>query len=339
VQPHFLQNISQGYQALLGEPIPLEFSTFMELIRGLHNLQSRHRDCVATIGNFDGVHRGHQAVIEQLRKAADTLSLPAVVILFEPQPAEFLVPEKAPARLMSLRDKIEVLNVLGVDRVLCLRFDSRLSQQEAGDFCRQILVQGLAVRHLVVGDDFRFGRARAGDFEFLCHFGRNAGFVVENTLTWELDGVRVSSTRVRAALESGQFGEAARLLGRPYRINGRVIHGDRIGRTLGVPTANLLPNRLHSPLHGVYAVTVDGIGLQPREGVANIGCRPTLEGERLRLEVHLFDFADNIYGQRLHVSFHKQLREERKFQSLEALKAQIQADIHTARQWFASLAR
>lgn len=311
----------------------------MELIRGIHNLRARHQQCVATIGNFDGVHLGHQAIIRQLRQKADEMRLPAVVILFEPQPREFFTPDRAPARLMSVREKLEMLAVLGVDRVLCIRFNRKFCSLSAAQFCEQVLQQGLNVKHLVVGDDFRFGHDRCGDFEFLKQYGVAAGFTVEDTHTFELDDQRVSSTRVRDAVHRGDFGESARLLGRPYRIAGRVVHGDKIGRTIGVPTANLLPDRINTPLQGVYCVTVDGIddGIDnvPLKAVANIGYRPTVAGDRLRLEVHLLDFHEDIYGFRLHVTFQKMIRDEKKFNGLDELQQQINADIEAAKAYFA----
>ncbi len=309
----------------------------MEFIRGIYNLRESHRGCVATIGNFDGVHKGHQAILRQLAEKADEFDLPAVVILFEPQPREYFTPEQAPARLQSMREKLEVLNVLGVDRVLCLRFNRKFCSLTASEFCQKVLVDGLGVKHLVVGDDFRFGHDRCGDFEFLQRFGQAHGFSVEDTCTVEIDGQRVSSTRVREALEKSEFGKVAALLGRPYRIAGRVVHGEKIGRTIGVPTANIYPDRVKTPLHGVYAVTVDGPGIQAAEAIANIGFRPTLNGQRLRLEVHLLDFSGDLYGSRLHVTFHHKIRNEQKFEGLDALKEQIARDINAARTFFADI--
>ncbi len=306
----------------------------MEFIRGLHNIRPRHRGCVATIGNFDGVHRGHQAIINQLQAKAKSLGLPSLVMLFEPQPREFFVPDQAPSRLTTAREKCELLRALGVDRVLLIRFNRTFCSQSARTFCEDVLLNGLGVQHLVVGDDFRFGSDRAGDFAFLQAFGGENGFTVEDTETLAIDGARVSSTRVRDALHEGDFAEAEHLLGRPYGISGRVVHGDKIGRTIGVPTANVLLNRIRSPLHGVYAVSVEGISGQLLPAVANVGNRPTVNGRELRLEAHVFDFDGNIYGRRVHVLFHQHIRDEQKFSGIDELKEKIQQDINAARSYF-----
>lgn len=307
----------------------------MEFIRGLHNIRSRHQGCVATIGNFDGVHRGHQAIIKQLKTKADTLSLPSLVMVFEPQPREFFAADSAPARLTTVREKSELLYELGVDRVLIIRFNRAFCSQSASEFCQDILLDGLGVKHLVVGDDFRFGSDRSGDFTFLQQFGKEHGFTVEDTDTHMIDDVRVSSTGVRNALESGDFQQAERLLGRPYGISGRVVHGDKIGRTLGVPTANVLLNRVKSPLHGVYAVSVEGVADKLLPAIANVGDRPTVKGTQLRLETHIFNFNQDIYSRRVHVLFHKKIREEQAFSGLDALKLQIEQDIANAKAFFA----
>ena len=306
----------------------------MEFIRGLHNIRARHRGCVATIGNFDGVHRGHQAIISQLQVKAEQLGLPSLVMLFEPQPREFFAPDQAPSRLTTAREKCELLRAYGVDRVLLIRFNRAFCSQSARTFCEDVLLNGLGVRHLVVGDDFRFGSDRAGDFAFLEAFGKDNGFSVEDTETLAVEGVRVSSTRVRDALAAGDFAEAERLLGRPYGISGRVVHGDKIGRTIGVPTANVLLKRIRSPLHGVYAVSVEGVANQLLPAVANVGDRPTVGGKELRLETHIVDFDQNIYGQRVHVLFHQHLRDEQKFSGIDELKQKIQQDFAVAREYF-----
>lgn len=312
-----------------------QHGTVMELIRGVHNLRPRHHGCVATIGNFDGVHAGHRAIIKQLAAKARALSLPSLVMIFEPQPREFFAPEQAPARLMTFREKCQVLAAQGVDRVLCIKFDERFSALSARAFCEDLLIRGLGVRHLVIGDDFRFGHDRSGDFAFLQAMGAEAGFSVEHTCTFEMDGGRVSSTRVRETLERSDFEAAARLLGQPFFMSGRVIHGNQLGRTLGVPTANLLPKRIRTPISGVFAVEVEGLG-ERRLGVANLGTSPTVNGQRVRLEVHLFDFNQDIYGRRLRVVFRHKIRDEQKFNGLDALTAAIRQDIQVARQFFAS---
>lgn len=306
----------------------------MQLVRGLHNLKPALRGCVATIGNFDGVHRGHQAILQRLRERAAELQLPSCVVIFEPQPREFFAPDNAPVRLSRLRDKLELLAAAGVDRVLCLAFNRRLRELSAADFVRTVLVDGLGVQHLEVGDDFRFGCDRAGDFPFLEQAGQQFGFSVEDAITIELDGERVSSTRVRNAAQVADFALAEQLLGRPFSISGRVLHGQKLGRQLGTPTANVQLKRRRAPLNGVYLVSVELDGrVQP--GVANIGMRPTVAGDgRAHLEVHLLDFAGDLYGRRLTVVFHQKLRDEQRFASLEALKAAIDADIASARAYW-----
>lgn len=306
----------------------------MQLVRGLHNLKPALRGCVATIGNFDGVHRGHQAILQRLRERAAELQLPSCVVIFEPQPREFFGPDNAPVRLSRLRDKLELLAAAGVDRVLCLAFNRRLRELSAADFVRTVLVDGLGVQHLEVGDDFRFGCDRAGDFPFLEQAGKQFGFSVEDAITIELDGERVSSTRVRNAAQVADFALAEQLLGRPFSISGRVLHGQKLGRQLGTPTANVQLKRRRAPLNGVYLVSVELDGrVQP--GVANIGMRPTVAGDgRAHLEVHLLDFAGDLYGRRLTVVFHRKLRDEQRFASLEALKAAIDADIASARAYW-----
>lgn len=306
----------------------------MQLVRGLHNLKPALRGCVATIGNFDGVHRGHQAILQRLRERAAELQLPSCVVIFEPQPREFFAPDNAPVRLSRLRDKLELLAAAGVDRVLCLAFNRRLRELSAADFVRTVLVEGLGVQHLEVGDDFRFGCDRAGDFSFLEQAGRQFGFSVEDAITIELGGERVSSTRVRNAAQVADFALAEQLLGRPFSISGRVLHGQKLGRQLGTPTANVQLKRRRAPLNGVYLVSVELDGrVQP--GVANIGMRPTVAGDgRAHLEVHLLDFAGDLYGRRLTVVFHQKLRDEQRFASLEALKAAIDADIASARAYW-----
>lgn len=305
----------------------------MELIRGLHNLRPGHRPCVATIGNFDGVHLGHQAVIGQLAEKAAELGVPAAVVMFEPQPLEYFRPQAAPARLMRLREKLQTLTRYAVDRVLCLRFDARLADMSAEDFIERILVQGLGVRYLVVGDDFRFGRGRRGDFALLQAAGQKHGFQVVPMHTFSIDGERVSSTRVREALAGGDLDLAEKLLGRPFRMSGKVAHGDKRGRTIGIPTANIHLHRHTTPARGVYAVEVYGLEGEPLVGVANIGTRPTVDGTRTLLEVHLLDFSQDIYGRHVTVSFLHKIRDEQRFGSFDELKLRIHADIAEARVW------
>ncbi len=306
------------------------------LIRGLHNLRPQHRGCVATIGSFDGVHRGHRAIIGQLLAQAQELGLPSVVMLFEPQPHEFFASDKAPARLMRLRDKIRALSALGVERVFCLQFNQRLRQLSAQAFIEQVLVQGLGIRSLVVGDDFRFGCDRLGDFALLQQAGQQHGFTVFDTCTVQEGGERISSTRIRRALEAEDYAQAERLLGHPYTIRGRVVYGQQLGRTIGVPTANVRLHRYRSPLNGVFAVRLRRVAEDAwLPGVANVGLRPTVGGEtRPILEVHLLDFQGHLYGREVEVHFEKKLREEQKFPSFDALKEQIYRDIAAARHFF-----
>jgi len=305
----------------------------MKVIRGLHNLIPRYRGSVATIGNFDGVHLGHRAVFERLLAQGRALGLPATVITFEPQAMEYLAPDAAPARLTRLREKLAALVDCGIERVMLLEFGPRLARMGAREFVRRLLVDELGARHLLVGDDFRFGHGREGDFRLLREMGREHGFAVEDLHTITHGDQRVSSTRIREALARGKFEAARRLLGRTYRICGRVAHGNKRGRDIGFPTANLNLRRRVSPLRGVYAVMVGGIAEHPWPGVANLGARPTVDGSaRSLLEVHLFDFAGNLYGRHLEVEFRCKLRDERRFESFAELKTQIDRDAVTARE-------
>ena len=306
-----------------------------EFIRGSHNLRADHHGNVVTIGSFDGVHLGHQAILKQVRLQAERLALPSAVMVFEPQPHEFFAAQKAPARLMRLREKVRALFTEGVDRVFCLPFNKALSLQSANDFIECILVKGLGTRYLVVGDDFRFGAQRTGDYKHLAKAGEHHGFTVTDTQSFVIDGERVSSTRIRQLLEDNAFEAAARLLGKPYRIGGRVVKGNQLGRELGAPTANVHLHRYRSPLAGVFAVTVTLPSKEVVAGVANVGVRPTVCGdEKPILEVHLFDRDDNLYDHDIVVEFKSKLREEQKFTGLDPLKVQIQQDIQQARLFF-----
>lgn len=304
----------------------------MYVIRGLHNLKTEHRGCVATIGNFDGVHLGHQSVFQHLLEKGRESSLPATVVTFEPQPREFFQAEAAPARLTRMREKLQAMKDVGVERVVVLEFNRRLACMTAEKFVEELLVEGLGVRFLSVGDDFRFGQGRKGNFKLLQQMGVQYGFQVENMNTYMLDADRVSSTRIRELLTQGDLAAAQTCLGRPYRICGRVAHGDERGRTIGFPTMNVNLHRIVSPLQGVYAVKVLGLDDKPLPGVANIGTRPTVEGDtRYLLEVHLFDFDRSVYGQHVQVEFIHKLRDEKKFDSFEALRRQILDDAAAAR--------
>ena len=306
----------------------------MQIIRGIYNLKPEHHGCVATIGNFDGVHLGHQAVLGQLAEKADSLCLPLTVMTFEPRPQEVLRPEQSPPRLTRFREKVQAFRRYAVDRIMVLRFNPAFAQQSPDEFIEHLLVNGLGVKYLVIGDDFRFGKDRAGDFQMLKAAGKQHGFEVVSMHTFLLDDERVSSTRVRAALAEGDLNAAEKLLGRTYRMCGRVAHGDKKGRTIGFPTANIHLHRINTPLRGVFAVELFGVEGEPLAGVANLGTRPTVDGMRTLLEVHLFDFDGDIYGRHVHVDFLRKLRDERRFDSFDALKAQIQCDAEQARAYF-----
>jgi len=306
----------------------------MRLIRGLHNLHHSQLGSALTIGNFDGLHRGHQAVLRHLQHRAAERRLATTVMTFEPTAQEYFSPRTAPARLQRLRDKLAMLQELEVNQVHCLRFNRELAELSADAFVRQILVEGLDVRYLVVGDDFRFGKDRSGDFAFLQQAGQRYGFEVVSTRTFLEGEDRVSSTRIRQALAEGDLAMAEQLLGRPYRIRGRVSPGQQRGRTIGFHTANVRLHRVVSPLKGVFAVRVYGLGAEALNGVANVGTRPTVDGSYCVLEIHLFDFDSDIYGRYLDVEFCRKLREEKKFESFEALKQQIEFDVEQARTFF-----
>jgi riboflavin kinase/FMN adenylyltransferase len=304
----------------------------MQLVRGQHNLRASHRDCVATIGNFDGVHKGHQAVFQVLRDRAQSLGMPSAVILFEPQPMEYFQPQAAPPRLTRLREKLIHIRRCGIDRVVLLEFNRHFSELSASDFVQQVLIDGLAIRHLYVGDDFRFGKKRAGDFSLLQQLGEEKGFDVENMDTVCHDDCRISSTRIREALATGDFGTAEQCLGRAYQICGRVGYGNQRGRTIGFPTLNVNLHRRISPVNGVFAVTVQGLWDDDLPGVANVGTRPTVDGEgRPLLEVHLFDFDRQVYGKQVGVTFLEKIRDEKKFSSFDELQQQILLDAARAR--------
>ena len=293
--------------------------------------------CALTIGNFDGVHLGHRALLARLVDAARARNLAASVMTFEPHPREFFAPASAPTRLSTLREKLALLEECGVDRVHVCRFDARFAARTADDFVRELLVDGLAVRHVLIGDDFRYGQRRAGDFAALSAAGAAHGFTVDAMHTLDLAGERVSSSAVRAALADGDMEHAARLLGRPYTMAGRVMHGRKLGRQIGFPTANVHIKHAKLPLGGVYAVRVSGLGSQPVWGAASLGVRPTLgDGLKPVLEVHLLDFSADIYGAHIAVSFVHKLRDEVRYDSIDLLTAQIGRDVAAVRAYFES---
>jgi riboflavin kinase/FMN adenylyltransferase len=306
-----------------------------QFVRGLHNLKPGTGGCVATIGSFDGVHRGHRAILQQLIDKAKELGLPSVVMIFEPQPQEFFSGEQAPARLMRLREKVEAFVEAGIDQIFCLQFNRSLRRLSALDFIDQVLVSGLGVHCLVVGDDFRFGHDRSGNYQLLGQAGKQYGFEVLDTHTLEYQSERISSTRIRHALEQADFTLAESLLGKPFRIAGRVVYGQRLGQQLGIPTANVHLNRYRAPLSGVYVVEVL-LGDRCLPGVANVGVRPTV-GDLIKpvLEVHILDFDEQLYGQRIQVEFKAKVRDEAKFASLELMVDEIHNDITVARKYFA----
>jgi riboflavin kinase/FMN adenylyltransferase len=286
-----------------------------------------------TIGNFDGVHRGHQAMLSRLTEAAEDLALPPAVLTFDPHPREFFARDTAPPRLTTLRTKLECFDEFGIARTYIMRFDGRMASLTPETFIDDVLVRRLGIRWLLVGEDFRFGKGRAGDIATLRAAGR--AFSVEAMRTVAVEGERVSSTAVRDALAAGNFARATALLGRPFTITGRVAHGAKLGRNLGFPTANLELQRVPA-VSGVFAVHVHGLGGTPRDGVASVGVRPTVEdaGAPL-LEVFIFDFDAAIYGRRVAVEFLHKLRDEARYPDLATLARQIHADVAAAREWFA----
>ncbi|MBP6095671.1 MAG: bifunctional riboflavin kinase/FAD synthetase [Methyloversatilis sp.] len=294
------------------------------------------RPVVLTIGNFDGVHLGHQALLADLTARAAADGVPAAVMTFEPHPREFFAREQRPTRLTSLREKLELFAGAGIERVYVCRFNAGFAALGAQAFIDDLLVRGLALRHLIIGDDFRFGRGREGDFERLRTAGLLHGFSVATMDTVEMDGDRVSSSAVRVSLEHGDLTRAARMLGRPYAISGRVEHGRKLGRTLGFPTANIQLGNRSLPLAGIFAVSVSGGGLCDAPGAASVGVRPTIaDGLKPTCEVHLLDRTVDLYEQRLSVRFCHKLREETRYDGLDALREAIAKDVADTRHWFA----
>ena len=295
------------------------------------SLQPASGRCALTIGNFDGVHRGHRALVERVIAAAQQNDLQSTILTFEPHPREFFAPDAAPPRLTRLRDKLELLAGIGIDRVHVARFHKGFASLPASRFVAEVLARGLGVRSLIVGRDFRFGAKRAGDFALLGEAAAQYGFALEAMPDVLFEGERVSSSGVRAALQAGDLRRAERLLGHPYTISGRVAHGEKLGRELGFPTANIRLGRA-APLAGIFAVEVEGMG----PAVASVGRRPTVNPlERPLLEVHLFDCDRELYGRRVRVRFLEKLRDEEKYDGLEALKEAIARDARQARAYFA----
>jgi riboflavin kinase/FMN adenylyltransferase len=310
----------------------------MKIIRGIDNLNNQFTQCVLTLGNFDGVHLGHQQLINHLIKQGKKLNLPTVVMLFEPQPLEFFCKQQAPARLTSFKEKMTLIEKLGIDYIIAIPFTQTFANMSAQDFIQDWLINQLKAKYIVIGDDFRFGRERKGDINLLQQYTDNYHLTVESMPTFVWNNLRISSTAVREALLNSDFKLAHCLLGRDYTIQGRVVHGNALARQLGFPTANIHLNRKKPALQGVYLVKVKNCcSNQYYHGIANIGIRPTIQGKKAILEVNLFDFSGDIYGQYLDITFIHKLRDEKKFASLADLKQQISQDICTAKEISAKL--
>ncbi len=302
----------------------------MTLIRGLHNLTRDHKPCVASIGNYDGVHRGHQTVISTLLNHSQRLAVPSTVITFEPLAKEYFLPNSI-QRLTTIEQRANLLLALGVDQVLCIDFNADFAAYSPLGFIKDVLIDGLGIKHLCVGDDFKFGKNRQGDFALLSEAGQAKGFAVTAHDTFEIDGMRVSSGRIREALGQGDFEAAKTMLGRPYTIEGTVTKGQQRGRTINYPTANIVLPDMLMPINGVFAVHARLQNGDNIDGVANVGNRPTVDGKENRLEVHLFDFDHDIYDQEIIVSFIEKIRDEQKFNTFDDLKVQIESDAARAR--------
>jgi len=304
----------------------------MLITRGFEPVRAADRGCVVAIGNFDGLHLGHQAILARMRERSREQGLPAMVLTFEPHPREYFMPQAAPARLMRLRDKAELLATMNVARLHVLRFGAALSAWNGVTFIGRILDDALGAKRIVVGAGFRFGCGRSGDVALLRAEGARRGFEVDEVPPHEMGGERVSSTRVRQALAVGRLDAARALLGRDYRISGRVIEGPRLGRQLGFPTANIRLHRRMSPVAGIFAVRVSGAGSDRLPGVASVGTRPTVGGGKMLLEVHLFDFDGELYGQRLAVDFVARLRDEVHYLDLASMTTQMHSVVSQARE-------
>jgi len=307
----------------------------MRVIRGLTHIKPLEDGCVLTIGNFDGLHLGHQTVIDKLVKQSQRLGLPVVVLIFEPQPLEYFLGDNAPSRLMRLREKVIQFSQLTIDDLLILPFNRKLADYDANAFIKELLVEQLNVKYLVIGDDFHFGKAREGNFSLLKEKGWQFGFEVKNSQSYLQQGMRISSTLIRDALGIGNLKRAKEMLGRDYSICGRISHGDQRGRTLGFPTANIQMLRRNTPIRGVFAITMTGIGQSEIQGIANVGIRPTFNGgSKVILETHLFEFNQEIYGAYVEVHFKDKIRDEMRFESFEQLQAQIKEDVARVKQFF-----
>jgi riboflavin kinase / FMN adenylyltransferase len=303
----------------------------MEFIRGLVNLRRQRQSCAATIGNFDGVHLGHQKVLEQLKKTANDAGLISTVVIFEPQPIEYFSPDKAPSRLTRLREKLQQFSRHDVDRIVCLKFNEAMAGLSAAQFVDEILLNALDVKELIIGDDFHFGKNRQGNYQYLVNVAEEKGFSVDMTETLSSGSERVSSTLIRQALACGEMDKASDLLGRPYRISGRVVHGDKRGHKLGFATANIELHRYFSPVVGIFSGRVYGLDSEPLDAVVYVGSRPVYKGERVILEVHILDYEDDLYGRHIQVELLEKLRGDGDFNSEEELILQIENDILNTR--------
>ncbi|CAM4378139.1 MAG: Bifunctional riboflavin kinase/FMN adenylyltransferase [Legionellaceae bacterium] len=306
----------------------------MDIIRGIHNFPFHYAPCVAAIGNFDGVHKGHQTLFEELRKLANIYQLPAIAITFEPHPAEFFSSDNPPARLTRMKEKLFLLKQCPLDATLIISFNKKFAALSPEEFIQQILINKLNIKSLLIGEDFRFGKNRQGDKHSLQKASEQFGFELKVMPTLKNQLERISSTRLRESLTQGDLTKAQQLLGHPYSMMGAVVHGTKRGRLLGFPTANIHLKRKQTPLLGVYAVEMLGINTIPLKGVANLGKRPTVAGTRILLEVHLFDFNQDIYGKLVQINFLKKLRNEKRFDSLDDLKHQIMLDVEAAKSFF-----
>jgi len=305
----------------------------MRLIRHTEDLPFAELEAgsIVTIGAYDGLHLGHEKLLERVRIAAAARGLPTVVMSFEPTPREFFSAASPPARLMRFGEKFAALAAHSIDYFYCLRFDAKMRDISATSFMRQIIVHNLCARHLVVGDDFRFAQKREGTIEHLKRAGSALDFVVEQVPSIIVDDVRVSSTAIREALWAGDLQKASTLLGRPYRMSGRIVMGDKVGRKLGYPTANVDLRRRQSAVMGIFAVRIEGLPGGPKDAVASVGTRPTFDGTKPLLEVHIFDFDEDIYGELIHVDFIARLRSEIKYDKVEELVAQMHRDADNAK--------
>lgn len=312
----------------------------MRLVRHLSDLPFEQliRGSVVTIGAFDGVHHGHEQLLRRVLAESRTRGVPSVVMSFEPTPKEFFSAAAPPARLMRFREKFDALAGHGIDIFYCPRFSKSMRNISAGAFIRRILVHGLNARHIVIGDDFRFARKREGTLDELVRTGETLDYSVEQVPSVVVDGIRVSSTAIRDALASGDLAKATALLGRPYRMSGRIVRGRQVGRALGYATANVDLRRRQSAVTGIYAVRVHGLPEGAIEGVASVGTRPTFDLTKPLLEVHLFNFDREIYGEYIHVDFLAHLRAEEKFATVDELVAQMAIDAENARIALAAMA-